>query len=60
MVRVPETEAENAIHTLLQSKGWRDPAILNLKFLKEPFQTMIRSCVHVTTAAAIRVGLKSF
>ncbi|MGB6385501.1 MAG: hypothetical protein WBD25_01515 [Terriglobales bacterium] len=47
MVRVPETEAENAIYSLLQSKGWRDPAIQNLKLLKEPFQSddpIMRAC----------------
>jgi hypothetical protein len=47
MVRVPETEAENAIYSLLQSKGWRDPAIQNLKLLNEPFQSddpIMRAC----------------
>lgn len=47
MVRVPETEAEDAICSLLQSKGWREPAIQNLKLLNEPFQSgdpIMRAC----------------
>jgi hypothetical protein len=47
MVRVPETEAENAIYSLLQSNGWLDPAIQNLKLLTEPFQSddpSMRAC----------------
>ena len=27
MVRAPESEAENAIYSLLQSNGWREPKI---------------------------------
>lgn len=39
MVRAPESEAENAIYSLLQSNGWREPEIRNLKMLDEPFHS---------------------
>ncbi len=39
MVRAPEPEAENAIYCLLQSNGWREPEIQNLKMLDEPFHS---------------------
>jgi hypothetical protein len=39
MVRVREAEAENTIYSLLQSNGWRDPEIKNLKLLDEPFHS---------------------
>jgi hypothetical protein len=47
MVRAQESEAENAISSLLQSNGWREPAIQNLKKLVEPFQSddpIMRAC----------------
>lgn len=47
MVRAPETKAENAIHSLLQSNGWRDPEIKNMKLLNEPFDSddpIMRTC----------------
>ena len=39
MVRAQKSEAENAVYSLLQSNGWRDPTIQNLKLLEEPFQS---------------------
>lgn len=39
MVRAPEPEAESAIYSLLQSNGWREPAIQNLKMLNDPFHS---------------------
>ena len=39
MVRAPEPEAENAIYSLLQSNGWHEPEIQNLKILDEPFHS---------------------
>lgn len=47
MVRVPKTEAENTVYSLLQSNGWREPEIKNLKLLNEPFQSddpIMRRC----------------
>jgi hypothetical protein len=47
MVRAPETKAENTIYSLLQSNGWREPEIRNLKLLNEPFQSddpIVRRC----------------
>jgi hypothetical protein len=39
MVRGPEPEVGNAICSLLQSNGWREPAIQELKLLDEPFHS---------------------
>lgn len=39
MVRVPEPEAEGTIYGLLQSNGWCEPEIKNLKLLDEPFHS---------------------
>ena len=39
MVRAPEQEARNAIYALLQSNGWREPEIKNLKLLDQPFHS---------------------
>lgn len=47
MVRAQESDAENAICSLLQSNGWREPAIQNLKKLVEPFHSddpIMRAC----------------
>jgi hypothetical protein len=47
MVRAAEPEVESAIYALLQSNGWREPAIQNLKMLEQPFQSddpMMRAC----------------
>jgi hypothetical protein len=47
MVRAPEPEAEDAIYTLLQSNGWHEPTIRNLKKLDHPFQSddpIMRAC----------------
>jgi len=47
MVRVPETEAENTVYSLLQSNGWSEPEIKNLKLLSEPFDSddpIMRAC----------------
>jgi hypothetical protein len=37
MVRVSEPDAESAIRALLQSNGWREPEIKNVKLLDHPF-----------------------
>jgi hypothetical protein len=37
MVRAPESDAQSAIFALLQSNGWREPEIKNLKLLDQPF-----------------------
>jgi hypothetical protein len=39
MVRSTEPEAESAICSLLQSKGWHETAIQNLKKLNDPFRS---------------------
>src|SRR2546430_17669693 len=39
MVRAPEPEAQSAIYALLQSNGWREPEIKNLKLLDQPFRS---------------------
>ena len=47
MVRAPEPEAQSAIYALLQSNGWREPEIKNLKLLDQPFRSddpIIRAC----------------
>jgi len=47
MVRAPESEAESTIYALLQSNGWREPEIKNLKLLNEPFHSddpIMRAC----------------
>jgi hypothetical protein len=47
MVRVPEPEAQSTIYGLLQSNGWREPEIKNLKLLDEPFHSddpTMRAC----------------
>jgi hypothetical protein len=38
MVRAPESDAQSAIFALLQSNGWREPEIKNLKLLEQPFR----------------------
>ena len=37
MVRAPESDAQSAIFALLQSNGWREPEIKNLKRPEQPF-----------------------
>jgi hypothetical protein len=47
MVRAPEPEAQSAIYALLQSNGWREPEIKNLKLLDQPFNSddpIMRAC----------------
>ena len=47
MVRSPESEVESAIRSVLQSNGWREPAIHNLKTLNDPFRSgdpIMRTC----------------
>ncbi len=47
MVRAPEPEAQSTIYTLLQSNGWREPEIKNLKLLDQPFDSedpAMRAC----------------
>jgi hypothetical protein len=39
MVRAPEPAAQSSIYALLQSTGWREPEIKNLKLLDEPFDS---------------------
>jgi len=45
MVRAQESDAENAICSLLQSKGWGDPTIQKLKKLDQPFHSVRRRVV---------------
>ena len=47
MVRAQESDAENAICSLLQSKGWREPTIQKLEKLVQPFHSddpIMRDC----------------
>ena len=47
MVRSTEPEAASAICSLLQSNGWHEPAIQNLKKLNDPFRSddpIMRTC----------------
>ena len=47
MVRAQESDAENAICSLLQSRGWGEPTIQNLKKLVQPFHSddpIMRDC----------------
>lgn len=37
MVRAPESDAQSTIFALLQSNGWREPEIKNLRLLEQPF-----------------------
>ena len=39
MVRASESEAENAISSLLRTNGWGDLEFRNLKLLNEPFHS---------------------
>ncbi len=39
MVCAHESDAQNAICSLLQSNGWRDPELSKLKLLSEPFHS---------------------
>jgi hypothetical protein len=39
MIHASADDAENAITSLLQSNGWREPAIQQLKLLAEPFHS---------------------
>jgi hypothetical protein len=39
MVRANESEVENAICSLLNSKGWSHPELRNLKLLNQPFHS---------------------
>jgi hypothetical protein len=47
MVRAPESDTQSAIFILLQSNGWREPEIKNLKLLDQPFHNddpTMRAC----------------
>jgi len=47
MVRAAEPEAESTIFALLQSNGWREPGIKNVKLPDEPFHSdgpTMRAC----------------
>jgi hypothetical protein len=47
MVRAPEPAAQSSIYALLQSNGWREPEIKDLKLLDEPFDSddpTMRAC----------------
>jgi hypothetical protein len=47
MVRSDEPEAESAVYSLLQSNGWHEPAVQNLKKLSDPFHSndpIMRTC----------------
>ena len=47
MVCVPVPEAQSSVYALLQSNGWREPEIKNLKLLAEPFHSddpAMRTC----------------
>jgi len=39
MTHASETEAQTTIYALLQSHGWREPEIKQLKLLDEPFHS---------------------
>jgi hypothetical protein len=52
MVCKPEAEVHSAIYALLQSNGWREPEIKNLKLLQQPFHSddpVMRSCYESAT-----------
>jgi hypothetical protein len=47
MVRSAEPQAESAIYSVLQSNGWGEPLIQNLKMLSDPFHSddpIMRTC----------------
>jgi len=47
MVRAPEPEVRSTIYALLQSSGWREPEIKNLKLLDQSFHSddpVMRAC----------------
>jgi hypothetical protein len=47
MVRATESEAQSTVYALLQSNGWREPEIKNLKLLDHAFQSddpTMRAC----------------
>lgn len=47
MVRAPESEAESTVYALLESNGWRELEIKNLKLLDDPFHNddpIMRAC----------------
>lgn len=47
MVRAPQPEVEGIVCALLQSNGWREPEIKNLKLLDQPFHSddpIMRAC----------------
>ena len=47
MVRAPESDAQSTIFALLQSNGWREPEIKNLKLLDQTFHSddpTMRAC----------------
>jgi hypothetical protein len=39
MVRAPEPKAQSTVYALLQSNGWRELEIKNLKLLDQPFHS---------------------
>ena len=47
MARASESDARSTIFALLQSNGWREPEIKNLKLLDQPFHSddpIMRAC----------------
>jgi hypothetical protein len=47
MVYAPEPEVRSAVYALLQTNGWREPEITNLKLLHQPFHSddpAMRAC----------------
>jgi len=53
MVCAPESEAQSTIYALLQSNGWREPQIKNLKLLDQPFHTATTTSVLVGTLVSM-------
>jgi hypothetical protein len=39
MVYAPEPEAQSTVHAVLQSNGWSDADIKNLKLVNQPFHS---------------------
>jgi hypothetical protein len=62
MVRAEESDAENAICSLLQSNGWREPTIQNVKKLAQPFRSddpIMRDCHERATKSGTGIVVYS-
>ena len=62
MVRAQESDVENAIRSLLRSKGWGDPTIHKLKELVQPFQSddpIMRDCHEHTVESGAGIVVYS-